>query len=54
VSAVIDVAHALDMTVVGEGVERPEQLDALGRLGCDLAQGFLCGRPVAAADLRRG
>jgi diguanylate cyclase (GGDEF)-like protein len=52
VSAVIDVAHALDMTVVGEGVERPEQLDALGRLGCDLAQGFLCGRPATAADLR--
>jgi diguanylate cyclase (GGDEF)-like protein/PAS domain S-box-containing protein len=51
VSAVIDVAHALDMTVVGEGVEHPSQLDLLGRLGCDLAQGYLCGRPAAAADL---
>jgi diguanylate cyclase (GGDEF)-like protein/PAS domain S-box-containing protein len=54
VSAVIDVAHALDMTVVGEGVERPDQLAALGRLGCDLAQGFLCGRPASASDLRPG
>jgi EAL domain-containing protein (putative c-di-GMP-specific phosphodiesterase class I) len=54
VSAVIDVAHALDMIVVGEGVEHPDQLETLGRLGCDLAQGFLCGRPAAAADLRRG
>jgi len=51
VSAVIDVAHALDMTVVGEGVEHPSQLDLLGRLGCDLAQGYLCGRPASAADL---
>jgi EAL domain-containing protein (putative c-di-GMP-specific phosphodiesterase class I) len=52
VSAVIDVAHALDMLVVGEGVEHEAQLDTLSRLGCDLAQGFLCGRPAAPADLR--
>jgi diguanylate cyclase (GGDEF)-like protein len=52
VSAVIDVAHALDMLVVGEGVEHEAQLDTLSRLGCDLAQGFLCGRPSAPADLR--
>jgi diguanylate cyclase (GGDEF)-like protein/PAS domain S-box-containing protein len=54
VSAVIDVAHALDMTVVGEGVEHPAQLVALGRLGCDLAQGYLCGRPTDAAELTIG
>jgi EAL domain-containing protein (putative c-di-GMP-specific phosphodiesterase class I) len=53
VSAVIDVAHALDMTVVGEGVEQPEQLATLLRLGCDLAQGYLCGRPVGPAELVR-
>ena len=36
----------LGIGVVAEGVERPEQADALGAFGCALAQGFLFGRPV--------
>ena len=43
--AVVDLAHTLGLRAVGEGVERTEQLDALRALGCDLAQGFLLGRP---------
>jgi diguanylate cyclase len=50
--AVIDLAHALDLSVVAEGVEDAATLEALGRLDCDLAQGFHLGRPVAASDLR--
>jgi EAL domain-containing protein (putative c-di-GMP-specific phosphodiesterase class I) len=46
------------MQVLGEGVETPAQLAALGRLGCDLAQGFLLAPPMPAAEaatlLRRG
>ena len=45
VRAVITLAHNLGLRAVGEGVERIEHLDALRSLGCDLAQGFLLGRP---------
>ncbi|OZD10462.1 hypothetical protein CH275_01025 [Rhodococcus sp. 06-235-1A] len=54
VSAIVALARAFDVTVVGEGVETEEQLDALAAAGCDFAQGFLLGRPVdagAIADL---
>jgi diguanylate cyclase (GGDEF)-like protein/PAS domain S-box-containing protein len=51
VAAVIDLAHAHELVVVGEGVETPEQLAALRRMGCDRAQGYLMGRPMSAAAL---
>jgi diguanylate cyclase (GGDEF)-like protein/PAS domain S-box-containing protein len=51
VSAVIDLAHAHDLVVIGEGVETLEQLAALRRMGCDRAQGYLMGRPMPAAEL---
>ncbi|GAA4981973.1 putative bifunctional diguanylate cyclase/phosphodiesterase [Kineococcus glutinatus] len=51
VSAVITLAHALGLRVVGEGVETAQQLQVLRRLGCDHAQGFHLGRPLAADDL---
>ncbi|HUC13552.1 MAG TPA: EAL domain-containing protein [Acidimicrobiales bacterium] len=41
VSAIIVVAHALDLTVVAEGVEQASQREVLIDLGCDRAQGFL-------------
>ena len=51
VEAVIDLAHAHDLVVVGEGVETQEQLDALRRMGCDRAQGYLMGKPMRASQL---
>jgi diguanylate cyclase (GGDEF)-like protein/PAS domain S-box-containing protein len=51
VGAVIDLAHAHDLVVIGEGVETPEQLAALRAMGCDRAQGYLMGRPMPAAEL---
>ena len=50
VGAVIDLAHAHDLQVIGEGVETPEQLASLRALGCDSAQGYLMGRPMRSAD----
>lgn len=46
VTAMVQLAHALGMRACAEGVERYEQLDRLGELGCDLAQGYLLGRPM--------
>ncbi|HEU4351097.1 MAG TPA: EAL domain-containing response regulator [Burkholderiales bacterium] len=41
----LELAHDLDMSVVAEGVETARQLDRLAEYGCDLAQGYLLGRP---------
>jgi diguanylate cyclase len=49
--AVIDIAHALDMHVVGEGVEDPATLAALSELKCDEAQGYYLCRPVPVPGL---
>jgi diguanylate cyclase (GGDEF)-like protein/PAS domain S-box-containing protein len=51
VAAVIDLAHALELRVVAEGVETVEQLAALRSMGCDRAQGFLMGRPLPPDEL---
>jgi diguanylate cyclase (GGDEF)-like protein len=51
VSAVIAMAHSLELTVVAEGVETAEQLDLLRQKDCDLIQGFYYSRPIAASAL---
>jgi diguanylate cyclase (GGDEF)-like protein len=53
VSAIINLAKALGVQVVAEGVEREDQAAQLLALGCDMAQGYLFGRAVAAADIAR-
>ncbi|MCP5151178.1 MAG: EAL domain-containing protein [Ectothiorhodospiraceae bacterium] len=50
-AAIIAMAHKLKMAVVAEGVETPQQLAFLRDNGCDLAQGFMIGRPQSCADL---
>ena len=53
VKSVIDLAHALGLVVVAEGVETGDQVTHLRRLGCDLAQGYFFARPQPAVDLER-
>jgi diguanylate cyclase (GGDEF)-like protein/PAS domain S-box-containing protein len=48
VSTIINLAHALRLTVVAEGVETEEQYRLLKLLSCDELQGFLFAKPVAA------
>ncbi|HWT92742.1 MAG TPA: EAL domain-containing protein, partial [Solirubrobacteraceae bacterium] len=46
VSGLVELARALGLTVVAEGVETAAQLERLERMGCRYAQGFLLARPV--------
>jgi diguanylate cyclase (GGDEF)-like protein len=48
VRAVISLCRSLNLSVVAEGVETPEQLAFLREQDCELVQGFLLGRPVPA------
>jgi diguanylate cyclase (GGDEF)-like protein len=49
VQAIIGMAQALAITVVGEGVETEAQRELLRKLDCRLQQGYLYGRPLPAA-----
>nr|WP_246480842.1 EAL domain-containing protein [Motiliproteus sediminis] len=49
--AIIAMAHGLGLNVVAEGVETEQQQALLQTLSCDRLQGYLLGRPMAAADL---
>lgn len=46
VKSTIDLAHSLGMKVTAEGVETPTALALLRGMGCDVAQGYLIGRPA--------
>lgn len=53
VRSTIDLAHALQMGVVAEGVESPATLALLRIMGCDYAQGYLISPALPVADLKR-
>ncbi|HEX7354726.1 MAG TPA: EAL domain-containing protein [Mycobacteriales bacterium] len=48
VQSVVDLGHALGLSVIGEGVETESQRAELAAIGCDLAQGYLFARPGPA------
>ena len=53
VQSTIALAHSLGRTVVAEGVETREALELLAEMECDIAQGFIVGRPMSLDRLRR-
>jgi EAL domain-containing protein (putative c-di-GMP-specific phosphodiesterase class I) len=52
IRAIVAMARSLELEVIAEGVETPEQLAFLQGLGCHLYQGYLHSRPVALDDLK--
>ncbi len=53
VSSMVQLGHAMSMQIVGEGIEIPEQLESLRRLGCDIAQGFHLSPPVGPDEVTK-
>jgi len=52
IKLITGMAKSLNMKTVAEGVETQEQLESLQALGCDLAQGYLFGKPQPGIDGR--
>ncbi|MEY2570039.1 MAG: hypothetical protein QOE63_389, partial [Acidimicrobiaceae bacterium] len=46
--SLVQLGHSLGMMVVAEGIEEEDVLEQLRALGCDVAQGYLLGRPGPA------
>jgi EAL domain-containing protein (putative c-di-GMP-specific phosphodiesterase class I)/CHASE2 domain-containing sensor protein len=53
VQSTIALAHSLGRKVVAEGVENQDVLDALIDMGCDVAQGYVIGRPMSIESLTK-
>jgi EAL domain-containing protein (putative c-di-GMP-specific phosphodiesterase class I) len=51
VSAISQLAHALSLQMVAEGIEAPEQVSTLRGLDCQYGQGFYFARPLTADAL---
>ena len=53
VHSTIELAHNLGLNVVAEGVETQSAFDLLGRLGCDIIQGYFVSKPVAHNEFEK-
>ena len=53
VHAMVNLAHNLNLEVVAEGVETPEQLELLRSFGCDQVQGYLISKPLPLPELQQ-
>jgi EAL domain-containing protein (putative c-di-GMP-specific phosphodiesterase class I) len=53
VQSTISLAHSLGRKVVAEGVEQREVLDLLAEMKCDIAQGYVVGRPMSLESLSK-
>jgi EAL domain-containing protein (putative c-di-GMP-specific phosphodiesterase class I) len=53
VQSTIALAHSLERKVVAEGVEHQSVMDALVDMNCDVAQGYIIGRPMSLESLMK-
>lgn len=51
VDGIVNIAHNLEIEVVVEGVETPEQLDILSEKNCNIIQGYIFSKPMVAEDI---
>src|SRR5262249_53176838 len=51
--SIVRLGQSLEMIVVAEGIETPDQLAQLRVLGCGFGQGYLLGRPAEPEQLER-
>jgi EAL domain-containing protein (putative c-di-GMP-specific phosphodiesterase class I) len=51
VRTIVSLAHSLDLDVVAEGIEEPEQHDRLADIGCEYGQGYLYSRPIPPVEI---
>jgi diguanylate cyclase (GGDEF)-like protein len=51
VSAVTNLAHAVGLTVIAEGIETQRQRETVRAIGCELSQGYFFARPMPATDI---
>jgi EAL domain-containing protein (putative c-di-GMP-specific phosphodiesterase class I) len=52
-TALISMAHQMNLKIIAEGVETPGQLDFLCRHNCDEMQGYLFSKPVIASEFQQ-
>ena len=50
VAMIISLGHILNLKVISEGVETPDQVATLKEIGCDYIQGFVWGKPMSTED----
>jgi diguanylate cyclase (GGDEF)-like protein len=50
VSAIIAMAHSLELSVIAEGVELEEHMQLLRKMHCDMVQGYFIARPLPASE----
>jgi EAL domain-containing protein (putative c-di-GMP-specific phosphodiesterase class I) len=50
-AAITNLAHALELSVVAEGIETPAAETRAMQLGCDFVQGFQIARPAAPEEV---
>ncbi len=53
VATIISIGHILNLEVISEGVESPDQLDTLQETGCDYIQGYIWGRPMPLEEAKK-
>lgn len=53
VASIISIGHILNLEVISEGVETPDQLETLKSIGCDYIQGYIWGKPMPPEEAEK-